>query len=144
MIAATHIATHYISGWLSHVFTVIGLALGPEDNEIGPETEEIKTPEKPEDLLRKIRTRARAIITFSYRMEKEDIDLIERNRQMNMARAHVKGLRMSVQKYLKVEQPDWYKLDGAGRTKAILTAFKEAEQGETAQLLEDDGKSDRD
>jgi hypothetical protein len=77
------------------------------------------------EALKNIRSRARALIQFSYRMEKEELDDAQREREMNMARAHCKGITDATHGFLRVAQPEWQKLDHIQRRKAVMKAFAE-------------------
>lgn len=78
------------------------------------------------ETLRDIRSRARALILFTYRMENDTSDALDSaqiDRDMSMARAHTKGLYESVEDFLMVAQPKWYKLSPLEQSAAIKNAF---------------------
>lgn len=80
--------------------------------------------------LKKIRSRARALIRFSYRMQNAQLDEVRRDRAMTIARAAVRVLRDSAREYLEVSQPRWSQLTREERQQAVAKAFEDERREE--------------
>lgn len=87
--------------------------------------ETLEAEDKRHETLEAIRSRALALIQFTRQMEDESLDSAQREREMHMARAHEKGLGESVEDFLMVAQPEWYKLSPLEQSDAIKNAFNE-------------------